>query len=75
MRMASRKIQIPHMIEQNFRDIMERRNKLLLKPEAQDYLDQLAPSVDILERITEQKEYLHVIHGDLGLEKPCICNN
>ena len=57
------------MIEQNFRDIMERRNKLLLKPEAQDYLDQLAPSVDILERITEQKEYLHVIHGDPGFGK------
>ena len=57
------------MIEQNFRDIMEKRNKLLLKPEARDYLDLLAPSVDILERITEQKEYLHVIHGDPGFGK------
>ena len=57
------------MIEQNFRDMMEKRNKLLLKPEAQDYLDQLAPSVDILERITEQNEYLHVIHGDPGFGK------
>lgn len=57
------------MIEQNFRDIMEKRNKLLLKPEAQEYLNQLAPSVDILEQILEQKENLHVIHGDPGFGK------
>lgn len=67
--MKTKKFKFLTMIEQNFRDIMEKRNKLLLKPKAQDYLDQLAPSVDILERIREQKEYLHVIHGDPGFGK------
>ena len=57
------------MIEENFRNIMEMRNKLLLDPRAQDYLTQLAPSVDILEQILEQKENLHVIHGDPGFGK------
>ena len=57
------------MIEQNFSFFMEKRNKLLVEPRAEEYLTRLAPSVDILEHIFDQEEKLHIIHGDPGFGK------
>ena len=64
-----KKFKFLEAIEHNFRRIMERRNRLLLNSNAQDYAHLLAPSVDILEQMTEQHESLHVIHGDPGFGK------
>ena len=65
----NKKFNFFHAIEQEFRKIMEIRNKLLEKADDVSQKRRLAPSEDILEELEKRPNELHMILGDPGFGK------